>query len=98
MSVCEMCQERPFPEALGFQGDHLVTNITGYAKYIPRPESLFLAADDEGRAAFEDDAHLLVRMAMLFNHGVRLKFRQRQHHFLGGAGSNGNAGEDRMRG
>ena len=53
-----------------------------------------LAADREVGLAFEHQSHLLVRMAVLFDHGMRLHLHQRQHHLLSGGGVDVDARED----
>src|SRR5207237_4346463 len=62
------------------QGNDLMAHVARDAEDVARPERLFLAADNENGPALEDDADLLVRMAMLFHHGVRLEGGEREHH------------------
>ena len=59
---------------------------------------LRFAANREHDAALQQDADLFVRMGMLFDNAVRLQIDDREHHFLGGARLNVDAGKDRVRG
>src|SRR5262249_18497749 len=50
----------------------------------------------EHDAAREQDADLLMRVRMLLDDGVRLHFDEGEHHLLGGARADVDAGEDRV--
>src|SRR6516164_4068469 len=80
------------------QDNHLVLDISGNAVHVPLLERLLLRADEEGRPAGKDHAHLLVWMAMLGHHGMGFQVHKRQHHLVTRTGGDVDAGENLVTG
>src|SRR6516165_3689609 len=80
------------------QDNYLVLDISGNAVHVPLLERLLLRADEEGRPAGKDHAHLLVWMAMLGHHGMGFQVHKRQHHLVTRTGGDVDAGENLVTG
>ena len=77
------------------EGDDFVGDVAGDEENVSGTERLLFTANREDRTAFENDAHLLVRVGMNFDDGVRLQARNRDHELFGCTGLDADAGEDR---
>jgi hypothetical protein len=53
------------------EGDHLMPDVAGDAIEIAGLERFLFASNEEHRPAFEQHAHLFVRMLVLLDHRVR---------------------------
>jgi hypothetical protein len=71
-----------------------VGDVAGDEENVSGTERLLFTANREDRTAFENDAHLLVRVGMNFDDGVRLQARNRDHELFGCTGLDADAGED----
>lgn len=74
--------------------DGFVWYSAGDSPHLAGLDNLLFVADREGQFTFQQQSHLLVRMAVQFDDRVRSELDKRQHYFLAGGREDVDSGED----